>query len=306
MSDAPQRSTLDAVAPRASAESWPSLTAVVGFLGAPLAVLLIGLVVMFGPTVFRLLDGGAWTEPESSHGPLIFAISLWLLWRRFAAIPVAERGDPAPGGAWCALLVASVLYVPGRALGLAYLETGALVWAMLAVVLFVGGFGLARRLWFPLAFMLLMIPLPMFIVSHVSSWLKPAVSMASVAVLRFMDYPVARSGAIIDIGPYQLLVADACAGMSTLFMLETLGILYLHLVRHTSRLRNVALPVLIVPISFVANVARVVVLALITYHFGDEAGQGFMHGFAGILLFVAGLLLMYGTDGLLRLLGRAR
>ena len=268
----------------------------------PLCVLLGGLAIMFVPTVFRLLDGGAWTEPESSHGPLIFAIALWLLWDGWRAIPVESRGNPAPISAWTCLIVASLLYVPGRALNLAYLETGAFVWAMTSVVLFAGGYGLVKRLAFPLCFLIFMIPLPMFISSHISGVLKPAVSTATVYVLSLLDYPVARSGAIVSIGPYQLLVADACAGMSTLLMLETLGILYLHLVRHGSWLRNIALPILIVPISFVSNVARVIALVLITYYFGDEAGQGFMHGFAGITLFIAGLFLMFSTDAFLRLL----
>ena len=88
--------------------------------------------------------------------------------------------------------------------------------------------------------------------------------------------------------------------MRTLFMLEALGILYLNLVHHTSLLRNIMLPILIIPISFAANVIRVIVLVLITYYFGDEAGQGFLHGFAGIVLFLAGLVIMVGSDNLLR------
>ena len=60
---------------------------------------------------------------------------------------------------------------------------------------------------------------------------------------------------------------------------------------------------LIVPISFAANVTRVVVLSLITYHFGDAAGQGFLHGFAGMVLFLTALLLIIGTDSILRLIG---
>jgi len=271
----------------------------------PLGLLLIGLVVMFSPTAFRLLAGGAWTEPENSHGPLILAIALYLLWERWPAVPAAAA-QPDPLAGWTCLLIASLLYVPGRALHLAYLEAAAFVWAMLAVVLLVGGIGLVKRLAFPLLFLCFMVPMPTFIAGQVSGILKPAVSAAAVGVLRMLDYPVARSGAIISIGPYELLVADACAGMSTLFMLEILGILYLHLVRHGSWLRNVALPILIVPISFIANTARVVALALITYYFGDEAGQGFMHGFAGLLLFVAGLSLMFAADSLLRFLGRKR
>ncbi|MET5012202.1 archaeosortase/exosortase family protein, partial [Burkholderia pseudomallei] len=88
------------------------------------------------------------------------------------------------------------------------------------------------------------------------------------------------SGVMLVIGPYQLLVADACSGLNSLFTLEALGLLYMKVMRYQSKARNVLLAVMIVPISFVSNVARVLVLVLITYHLGDEAGQGFAHGFA--------------------------
>ena len=55
------------------------------------------------------------------------------------------------------------------------------------------------------------------------------------------------------------------------------------------------------PISFTANVIRVIVLTLITYHFGDEAGQGFFHGFAGMVLFLSALMLIIGVDSMLQL-----
>jgi exosortase/archaeosortase family protein len=104
---------------------------------------------------------------------------------------------------------------------------------------------------------------------------------------------------ILTVGPYQLLVADACAGLNSLFTLEALGLLYLNLMNYTSALRNLMLAVLIVPISFAANVTRVVILVLVTYHFGDEAGQGFVHGFAGMVLFMVALVLILFTDSLL-------
>jgi len=55
-----------------------------------------------------------------------------------------------------------------------------------------------------------------------------------------------------------------------------------------------------VPISFSANVIRVIVLTLITYYFGDAAGQGFLHGFAGMVLFVTALVLILSVDSLLQ------
>jgi exosortase/archaeosortase family protein len=82
-------------------------------------------------------------------------------------------------------------------------------------------------------------------------------------------------------------------------------LLYLNLMGYTSKMRNVLLAILVVPISFIANVIRVIILILVTYHFGDEAGQGFVHTFAGMVLFVAGLSMMLVTDTVVgRLMGQ--
>jgi exosortase len=120
-------------------------------------------------------------------------------------------------------------------------------------------------------------------------------------LLNHLGYFVGRSGVILTIGPYQLLVADACAGLNTMFTLEALGLLYMNLMNYTSVVRNTLLAALLVPIAFLANVIRVCILVLITFHFGDEAGQGFAHGFAGMVLFVTALMLMLGVDKALQL-----
>ena len=192
--------------------------------------------------------------------------------------------------------------MPGRALDIIHAETGAFIWALAGVILMVGGTKLLSLLKFPLFFMLFMIPLPNTLIGPLTGAMKMAVSAVTVMMLSWADLPVARNGVVISLGQYQLLVADACSGMRTLFMLEALGVLYLNLVHFSSKLRNIVLPILIIPISFTANVVRVIVLSLITYFLGSEAGQGFLHGFAGMVLFIAGLLMMLGSDHLLRIL----
>ena len=63
----------------------------------------------------------------------------------------------------------------------------------------------------------------------------------------------------------------------------------------------------ILPIAFAANVIRVIVLVLVTYHLGDEAGQGFLHGTAGMVLMIAALFFFFALDFLLeRLLPQPR
>jgi hypothetical protein len=46
------------------------------------------------------------------------------------------------------------------------------------------------------------------------------------------------------------------------------------------------------------------VLVLITYHLGDEAGQGFLHGLAGIFLVVIALLALILMDKIITLFSR--
>jgi exosortase B len=264
-------------------------------------VLFAGIAVMYVPTFWSLITTGMWTDAENGHGPIIFVVAMWLLWMRWHETD-PKLYAPAPMLGWLCLIVASVLYAPSRALDINYVETGSFIIAMTGVVLMVGGLPLVKAVRFPLIFMLFMVPLPNFITSGISFFLKTNVSIVAAEVLALLDYPVARSGVILQVGQYQLLVADACAGMHTLFMLEALGVLYLNLVKHASVLRNILLPILIIPISFFANVVRVLVLSLITYYLGNDAGQGFLHGFAGMVLFLVGLFTMMGTDSILRMM----
>jgi exosortase B len=158
-----------------------------------------------------------------------------------------------------------------------------------------------RAMWFALFFVIFMIPLPGFFVDALTNPLKRHVSEIAEHLLYAIGYPIARSGVTLTIGPYQLLVADACSGLHSLYSLSALGLLYLHLMRHTSFIRNAILAACILPIAFGANIVRVMFLVLVTFHLGDEAGQGFLHGFAGMVLFVAALLLLFVIDGALGL-----
>ncbi len=211
---------------------------------------------------------------------------------------VSEGGKPSVWG-WPIFVFGLLLYVLGRSQDILIFEIGSVIWLLMAIALLTRGPAALKAQWFALFFMLFMVPLPGPVVDAVTMPMKMAVSYVAEGVLFAVGYPIARTGVILQVGQYKLLVADACAGLHTLFTLEALGLLYLNLVQRDSLFRNVSLAILIVPISFTANVIRVMVLTLITYHFGDAAGQGFLHGFAGMVLFLTALLLIIATDSLL-------
>ena len=273
-------------------------------LPSEVVVLALGLFGMFALTLHDLffsVDAGLWNKDEHSHGPIMLSLSLWLLHQRWQQFDGKVDGT-APGGwlAWVMFAIGVLFYVPGRALNIIYFEVFAFIPMLIGVVALIGGWPLLNKLKFPLFFLIFMVPIPGFVLDPISHFVKLHISISVAQILWWLGYPIAHTGVVLTIGQYQLLVADACAGMRTLFMLEAMGIFYLNVVRHSSLLRNVVLSLLIVPISFTANMLRVLFLALLTYHFGDEVGQGYLHGFAGIVLFVIALVLTISTDGLLR------
>lgn len=262
-----------------------------------LAMLGLGLAVLYGPTYWDLAHT-VWASDEQGHGPIILSVSLWLMFqRRHALADLPYR--PAPVAGWALLALALLCYVFGRTQAIILLEVGSQIALAAGLLLLFKGGAAVRLMAFPLFFLIFMLPLPGGLVAAVTTPLKSAVSYVASNLLHWVGYPVGRSGVVLTVGPYQLLVADACAGLNSMFTLEALGLLYMNLMNYKSVARNVTLAILIIPIAFVANIVRVMILVLVTYHFGDEAGQGFVHDFAGMVLFLAGLVLMLFTDRLL-------
>jgi exosortase B len=267
-----------------------------------ITTLLCGLLALYAPT-FWSWSQGSWGVETQGHELLILAVALFLLWRQspaFSALPNVATSWRSRS----LLIFGLLLYLVGRSQGLVRLELLSLIAVLAGLVLrFKGAQGL-RIVWFPLVFLLFAMPLPFSWVLALTGPLKTAVSALAVQLLSWAGYSVGRSGVVITMGQYQLLVTEACAGLQTMFTLEAMGLLYTHLVQSGSYLRNTLLAVLVVPISFLANVVRVMVLALITHYWGDAAGQGFLHGFAGVVLFAVGLALIALVDWVLGVLGR--
>ena len=267
--------------------------------------ILVGLAVLYVPSLVDLFKG-VWSNDEQMHGPIVLGIACWLIYRNWGAMLAASAGEPASAWGWVFAVFALLLYALGRSQDILIFEVGSVIWLLVGIGLLSRGVKAVKAQWFALFFMLFMVPLPSQVVDLVTLPMKMAVSYVAEVVLYAVGYPIGRNGVILQIGQYMLLVADACAGLHTLLTLEALGLLYLNLVRRDSLFRNVALAILIVPISFAANVIRVMALSLITYHFGDEAGQGFLHGFAGMVLFLSALMLIIGFDTLLQGFERLR
>lgn len=261
-------------------------------------IVALGILALAIPSVLSLSQT-LWQGEEQGHGPILLAIVLWLFWRVANEVHSA-LAKPNTIAGFVLVLCSAFIYIIGRSQEIYAFEIGAFIPLIIGIILALHGFATVKKYWFPLLFLAFLIPLPAFITDWLTSGLKNHISYWAEVILYELGYPVSRSGVILYVGQYQLLVADACSGMNSLFSLIAVGVLYVYLNGDIFEKRSLLLLVSIVPIAFIANVIRVLTLILVTYYYGDEAGQGFIHSFAGIAVFAISLALLYIFDNVLR------
>ncbi|WP_010160456.1 exosortase V [Sphingomonas sp. PAMC 26617] len=261
----------------------------------PATILLVVAALAF--TVPTMLDVAreSWGTEQGAHGPLVLATGIWLIVRERERITAVAR----PGSALLSFLLLvplAIVFAVARITSIIEIESIAMYLSLIVVFYALCGGAAVRTIWFPLVYLLFVFPPPDSLFAALTQPLKIAISEWSVDILYLLGYPVAGSGVTIQIGQYEMLVAAACAGLNSLISLTALGLFYTYL-RHSSNWRFMLLLVCcIVPIAILANLVRVLMLLLITYHFGEAAGQGFFHELAGMTMFITALLGIFLID----------
>lgn len=267
------------------------------------AALSLGFACMAGPTLVSLAQQ-SWSHDFGAYGPIVLVTGLWLLWRQWPDL----RREGRSGAIWLTaslMGVSLVSYVFGRAFDFLTLEVAGLYGVSIALLHSRFGGDILLKHWFPLLYLAFVIPPPGSVLSDVTAPLKQLVSLASTDWLHAAGIPVAREGVTIFVAQYQLLVEDACSGMNSLVGLIAVSLLYIYLTRGSSVAYSLFLTAFVVPIAIAANIIRIMTLILLTYFFGNEVAQGYLHFTAGMVLFSSALVCVFGLDQLVAM-GRAR
>ena len=246
------------------------------------------------PTVVRL-GQQVWSREFGAHGPIVLATGAWILWRRLPYMKAeAEKSYFALSviGALASLSV----YIFGRAYDFISLEAAGVYGFFICALYDRFGLRPLLRNWFPLIYLALLLPIPGWALDQFTAPLKLLVSWLAAAAVEPLGIPILREGVTMTVGPYQLLVEDACSGLNSLIGLIAITLFYIYLLRDAGWRYSLFLVCLIVPVAIIANVLRIMTLILLTYYFGDAVGQGFLHVTAGLFLFALALGLMFAID----------
>lgn len=268
-------------------------------LVAALLVFVSSFLLLYAP-VLRSLVSDWTTDDNYSHGFVIVPFAVWFAWERRARLGAAVV---APSVAGLLVLVGGLALLLVGLLGAERFLTRISMLVVIAGGLaFVRGWQSVKVLAFPLAFLLLMIPIPEIIFSRIAFPLQLLASRVGETMLSALSIPVLREGNLIILARTTLEVAEACSGIRSLISLLTLGIIYGYFLDSRLSVRT-AVALATVPIAIVANSVRVAGTGVAAHHFGEEAAQGFFHTFSGWLVFgVAFGLLFLASHVVLRLL----
>jgi exosortase len=255
-------------------------------------------------SILRHLAQQWWQDPNFSHGMFVPAFSLFVLWQDRVRLRSQSEAPSWWGLVFIALaLLTLVLGILGAEL---FLSRVSLVLLIAALIVLFFGFSHLRIASFPLAFLILMIPIPAIIFNQITFPLQLLASTIASTVLPWFGVPVLREGNVIGLPAMALEVAEACSGIRSLLSLLTLSIIYGYLIESRNLIR-VILALASVPIAVTANSLRIVGTGLLVQYWDPEKAEGFFHVFSGWLIFVISLVMLFGLHhGLARAQAKER
>jgi len=281
-------------------EYWPSEAATINrkFLLTMGAILVA--IVGFGGPLLNLIT--RWNRQEEySHGYLIVAVAICLLWLRRDVLR-KNVGQPSWFGP-ILILLALCMHVVGKLSSILVLSQVGFVIVVIGVTLGLGGYALLRTAIFPIAFLLFAIPLPYFIDAKLTLQLQLISSELGVAFIRLFGLPVYLDGNIIDLGNYKLQVVEACSGLRYLYPLLSLSFLAAYLFR-APFWQQTLIFLSGIPIAIGMNGLRIGLVGILVDRYGTEMAEGMLHFFEGWVIFIACSALLLAEMYLLALASR--
>lgn len=275
-----------------------SRTGIQGLELAPVTLVLGALLLAIYWRILRAMVIQWWDDPNYSHGFVVPLFALYLVWRQWPTLTRLPRTGSLVG---IPVILGGIVVLLAGDLGADnFLMRSSLIVVVAGLVLFHLGGAIFRALLFPLAFLFFMVPLPGVIFYAITFPLQNLAARQAAWTLEALGVPVLLDGNVIHLAQLSLGVTEACSGIRSLISLLAGAVAWAVLFLPVGWAMVVFLASTL-PITIVANAARVVLTGLIGQYVGVEYASGFFHEFAGLAIYALAFLCLLATFGLLRL-----
>lgn len=255
---------------------------------------LFGMIFAFYSTIYKLATMG-WLNADYTHAYFILPISLWIIWKRREGLVESEVIPKAGIALFAAALF---MYLFAKLNDFMFLDGFSFVVMIWAIFRIRFTRESVRKILFPLAYLLFLVPPPGLAIDTITFPLKKISTYGSYLLLKLLHVPVVVFGAILKIKEHELFIADACSGFRSIVTLLALGALYAYY-QETSTKKKWAIFLSVIPLGIMGNIFRIALTGLISYHIGARFAEGFFHTFSGGVLFVFTVLGLIGITGLI-------
>lgn len=254
------------------------------------------MVFLYTPLFFGLYRS-VWKSFDYTHAYFILPVFFWLTWRKRATLRAAiQKARPSNNLiGFLGFLFGILLFIFGWRQDYSFITTLSLLPVLFGLITYLYGSQVTKIIFFPLFYLILLVPIPIGIVDDLTLPMRYGLSIITETILMLFHFPITREGLLLSIGEHELFMGQPCSGFRSIITMFSLSLVYVYISRGNLSRKGILVSS-IVPLAILGNLVRIIALCLITYYFGEEAGQGFFHNFSGIVIFVFIILGLVGLE----------
>lgn len=246
-------------------------------------------VLVYQKAILKLISDWS-TDPNFSHGFLIPFVALYMIW--YKKNELAEIGS-SPSLIGIAIIVCGMMiHIAGNLGSELFLMRFSMIITISGIIIYFYGIEIFKRILIPVAYLIMMIPIPTILWNQVAFPLQLFSAQLSAKAINLFNIPVFREGNILHLSNTTLEVVDACSGIRSLTSLLALTGAFSFLAPLTT-FKKWVLFLSAVPIAVAVNVIRLTITGAMAAWIGPETAQGFLHDMSGLIIFGAALILVY-------------
>jgi exosortase len=173
-----------------------------------------------------------------------------------------------------------------------YIVQLSLFLAILSLVSYLGGRKIFLKTILPLAILLFLLPYYQQVYYWLSYPIRLICTKLTVIFLSVFGFNITSTATVISIGSKKVAITAACSGLILLETLSWIGwLIVIHL--HESTLKKLFHFLLILPIVFISNTLRLIILVVLYNYFGEIIIISPIHCWLGYFMIVLASYLLY-------------